>query len=226
MKNMVAVAEIEIDGKKFLINLEDGSHLPKGFLNEETTNKEVAEMLFNSDYIPKEKWIVPFDKNNINTKDGIADFLYLNSGSTGRMKLFLDIKKHLINPEVYWLGLACAYVGGDNHFKYNNEIRKCFTSNKPNKESLMDDEERKYLDNLPNKVKVYRAMSIDEYNTKEYGISWTTKRSVALFFRDKYFRNFDTVGKKKVIKEMWIDKKDIIAFFNSRNEFEIIYIKL
>ena len=63
-----------------------------------------------------------------------------------------------------------------------------------------------------------------ESKSGNHGISWTLKQDVAEFFAHAYIRNHATCGLKKTVTELVINKKDVIAFFNGREEFEIIYI--
>lgn len=67
-----------------------------------------------------------------------------------------------------------------------------------------------------------------EYHSRRFrynGISWTLKEDVARFFAFTYQRNFLTAKMKKVVVKIQVKKKDILAFFNGREEFEVIYLK-
>ena len=87
----------------------------------------------------------------------------------------------------------------------------------------MSQDERDYLQSLPSQITIYRGMTEIEYKSGNYGISWTLKKELAKFFADIYVRNNATCGLKKTIRELVIDKKDVIAFFDGRQEYEIIY---
>ncbi len=63
-----------------------------------------------------------------------------------------------------------------------------------------------------------------ESKSRNYGISWTLKKEVAEFFAYTYIRNHAICGLRKTVKSTVINKSDVVAFFNGRKEFEIIYI--
>jgi len=88
----------------------------------------------------------------------------------------------------------------------------------------MTTSEQRMLENLPDEVEIYRAMTKKEASGRAFGISWTLSKKVAEFFRDDYRRNHATNHLEKVIKEMVVKKSDIIALFNGRKEKEIIYV--
>ena len=140
------------------------------------------------------------------------------------MDKFLEIAPSLNDME-YWYLLADAYNSADNLFHYKKIIKGLFTSSRKHREYLMTEEERKYLSKLPDELKVYRAMTVTEYKSGDFGISWTLSKKVAKFFKDEYVRNYSTMNEPRVIKTMIIDKNQIIAYWNDRKEEEIIIMK-
>ncbi len=79
---------------------------------------------------------------------------------------------------------------------------------------LMTEEERNELEMLDNPVTVYRGVT--SYNSKNIKVlSWTLDPDVAEWFAHR----FDGVG---TVYQAEIGKKDIFAFFNRRNESEVI----
>jgi hypothetical protein len=144
--------------------------------------------------------------------------------SFNRFETFLKIKSQL-KGENYWYALRSSYQMSDNLFRFSNIIKNCFLSDEPKKDLLMDFEEYEYINNLPNQITIYRGMSELELKQESFGCSWSLKKSQAIFFANEYNRNFDTRHLKKVVHEITIDKSKVMAFFNSREEFEIIYFK-
>ena len=144
--------------------------------------------------------------------------------SFNRFPTFLKINSQL-KGENYWFALRTSYINSDNLFRFSKMIKKCFLKNEPQRESLMLPEEMEYYNNLPNQITIYRGMTEDELNQKAFGCSWTLKKEVAEYFAYTYSRNFDTSNINKVVHELTINKNEVIAFFNEREEFEIIYIK-
>ncbi|RMZ50070.1 hypothetical protein EB822_10355 [Flavobacteriaceae bacterium PRS1] len=89
----------------------------------------------------------------------------------------------------------------------------------------MSKKELKYLKELPPVITIYRGMTEEELLSGQFGISWSLKKNVAIFFAETYSRNSSTHKLKKVIHKITINKSKVIAYFNGRKEFEIIYIK-
>jgi hypothetical protein len=141
-----------------------------------------------------------------------------------KWQVFLSIKP-LLKGKKYWYALSSAYGMSDNLFHYRTDVRLAFSNNEPQREYLMSNTERTYLNRLPEKITIYRAMTENELKGKSFGVSWTLKKEVAEFFAKEYQRNYSTKHLKKVVHQMTIGKSEVIAFFNSRQEFEIIYIK-
>ncbi|MCA0363610.1 MAG: hypothetical protein LCH67_06175 [Bacteroidetes bacterium] len=157
------------------------------------------------------------------TKEEIKEKLFIGVSSFNRFQVFIDMIPKLKGKN-YWFALRESYEMSDNLFKYSDIIKKCFLKSEPERESLMFPEELDYLKSLPDKIIIYRGMTELELISKKFGCSWTLKKEVADFFAHTYQRNFDTKHLKKTVHKMTIYKKDVIAFFNGRNEFEIIYI--
>jgi hypothetical protein len=159
---------------------------------------------------------------NDKSKDRIINFLIL-AGKFYKFDYFFAIRKCL-TPKEYWKGLSYAYIHSENNLRNKKIIKKCFQSKLPYRNLLMTKSELKKLNSFPDKIKIYRAMTEKERNSKNYGISWTLNKEIALFFKNKYKENIDTYKHKKVIVSKTINKNKIIAYFNGRKEQEIIYI--
>ena len=130
----------------------------------------------------------------------------------------------ILHGRLYWYALSKAYTGSDDLFSYRHDVRLAFESSEPEREYLMIKSERTRLENLPNKLKIFRGMTERERDSKEFGLSWTLDREVAEFLATKYPRNISTQGEKKLVHEIEINKSDVIALFASRRESEIIYL--
>lgn len=141
-----------------------------------------------------------------------------------KWQVFLSIKP-LLKAKKYWYALRQTYTMSDNLFHYRNDVILAFSKNEPQREYLMNRQERIFLNSLPEKITIYRAMTEMEFKGKSFGVSWSLKKEVAEFFANEYQRNYATNNLKKRVHEMTIDKREVISFFNNRQEFEIIYIK-
>lgn len=142
-----------------------------------------------------------------------------------KFQVFLSIKP-LLEDKQYWYALSEAYCMSDNLYQYREDVRLAFSSPYHGREYLMNSKERKYMEKLPEEFTIYRGMSEAEFKSGNFGLSWTLKKDEAQFFANEYQRNYATRKDRKVVHEMVIHKKDVIAFFNGRKEFEIIYLPL
>lgn len=128
-----------------------------------------------------------------------------------RLQAFLSIANDLPD-EKYWSLLASIWTDTENAWQNLEQWRELFNSDRPKRERLMDRDEILAYDSLPDTVKVYRGC---QKGINEDGISWTLKRDKAEWFATR-------LGKDGVVLEKEVQKKDIIAVFTNRNEFEVI----
>ena len=141
-----------------------------------------------------------------------------------RIQAFLSISP-LLKGRLYWYALRQTYDCCDNLFDYRNDVKMSFRSEEPERQVLMNKKERDYLQNLPEQITIYRGMTEQEYKSGIFGVSWTLRYETAEFFAETYIRNFATNHLTKVVHELVVNKSEVIAFFNERKEFEIIYIQ-
>ena len=128
-----------------------------------------------------------------------------------RLNAFVQIADQLSDAK-YWSLLSSIWTDTENAWQNLDEWRKLFNSNRPHQERLMDRDEILALSSLPDTVKVYRGC---QKVVNEDGISWTLKRDKAQWFATRF-------SKDGVVLEKEISKRDIIAVFTNRNEFEVI----
>ncbi|QMU28118.1 hypothetical protein [Adhaeribacter radiodurans] len=167
----------------------------------------------------------------IKTPEKIDSLLFgIGVDSFTRFDAFIDIVGGINNNEpnissyLFWYGLKSAYTSSDNLYHLRDFVRRAFRSKRPNRDVLMNEEEKAILLALPDTLKIYRAMTVEEKLSGDYGVSWTLNLKVAEFFRDDYWRNIATQDKEKTIMELEIPKEKIIALFLEREEEEVIYI--
>jgi hypothetical protein len=68
-------------------------------------------------------------------------------------------------------------------------------------------------------------MTVEELESGDFGVSWTLSKERAEFFAFKYGRNLSTEGKPKIVHQLEVMKVEILAYFNERNEQEVVYIR-
>lgn len=84
------------------------------------------------------------------------------------------------------------------------------------KKHLMTEEDYKVYEQLPETFTIYRGVAVDR-NPK--GISFTQNLSTAKWFAHR----FDREDKKGYIQVATANKKNVLAYFNTRDEDEIVY---
>lgn len=85
-------------------------------------------------------------------------------------------------------------------------LRKC------NPKYLMGQENYEVYENLPDTFVVYRGL---QENAQEDGLSWTLSKDVAEWFASRFENNGEIIEKT-------VHKAEVIAYFNDREEEEII----
>lgn len=83
------------------------------------------------------------------------------------------------------------------------------------KECLMDSEDYEVYKNLPSSFTIYRGVAVGRVPK---GLSWTQNYSTAEWFANRFNRS----GKSGYIQKAIVNKGDVFAYFNSRNEDEIV----
>jgi hypothetical protein len=139
-----------------------------------------------------------------------------------RFPTFINSHKRYIGAE-YWYALGLTYVNGDGMASYRKESKMLFQSKQPSRHSLMNDEELEIYNNLPDELTIYRGMTVEEYESGDWSISWTLDKSIADFFATKYIRNGKDYGKTKIVHEVKITKDQVIAYFETERELIVIF---
>ena len=135
------------------------------------------------------------------------------------MKVFLKYQETFSDQE-YWENLKDVYITQDYMLLPYAAYKAIFNSNRNKKEFLMNDDERSFLENLPEQIKIYRGGAKKEVK-KGYGISWTLNKDIAQQFVD---RKKHLAKDEMTILQLEISKSEVVAYFNERNEEEIIYL--
>lgn len=132
---------------------------------------------------------------------------------------FLKFSKNYFSKEDFSKFLADSWVfsecPNDDKNVSISELIKWYKQ--ADKKSLMEPEDYAYWEALPNKVTVYRGVCLG-HNPK--GLSWTDNKEKAEWFRDRW-KDVDK-NNTRVLLKATIDKKHCLAYFNTRNEMEII----
>lgn len=120
---------------------------------------------------------------------------------------FIEIKDNLTDED-YWTILRALWI---EKGKCTNEWKNLLFCKRKRQHKIMKSSDRQFLSKLPKVVTAYRvSFSADSENKW----NWTLSKE----FAEKYIKNKPNA----FIEEKQIEKKKIFAYFNSRNEHEII----
>lgn len=150
----------------------------------------------------------------------VLDDILLFSQTSERISVFKRYASS-VDDATYWTELKNCYMMQDYKKISFKLLKSLFLADRPQKELLMNDEESAIFSHLPAEFTVYRGTTAKE-KSPNLGLSWTLKKEIAQQFSDK--KSISQHAKGVVLTEH-IKKSDTIAYFNERQEEEIIYIK-
>jgi len=130
-----------------------------------------------------------------------------------RLQAFEEIQD-LLSDREYWSLLASIWTDTENAWAHLDLWREFFSSERESREYLMSADEQMAYEGLGESVKVYRGYQV---GLNKEGIAWTIKREKAEWFANRF-------GKKGKVVEKKVSKKEIIAVFTARNEYEVIIL--
>ena len=148
------------------------------------------------------------------TADVLNDILTRYGGNFGVWALFTRIvQAYRLTPQAFASGLAFAYVAGRpdraTAAQLFRIVRPC---------DIMSAEDVAALEELPARLTIYRGCSTSEAQGGAFGLSWTLSRAVAEWFAWRY----DAADRGRVVLCTTIDRADVLAYFRTRGEDEII----
>jgi hypothetical protein len=135
-----------------------------------------------------------------------------------RIDAFTDICWKMGDSK-YWTVLGDIYTDTENLHQNQELWVGCLTAERRYRSHLMTIEERAVLTNdLPAKdITLYRGFH--DPGTVQ-GLSWTTNSVVAKFFARRLAQD----GARCYVATGKVDRKDVIAFFDSRSEYEAVVL--
>ena len=131
--------------------------------------------------------------------------------------LWFKLVSEYLDEKDYAKLLADIWVRSENpNNDVNVSLDECIEFfKKANKSILMNEDEYKVYSDLPDMVHVYRGVSKGR-NPK--GLSYTLNKDKAIWFQNRYADK----DNKGFLIEKDIKKENILAFFSSRDEAEIV----
>lgn len=128
-----------------------------------------------------------------------------------RIEAFCKIMDDMSDSQ-YWELLGDIWVNSENIWQYEQVIQNLILSERPQKDYFMDEDEKEFLNNLPDQVAIYRG----HQSKNRKGWSWTLSYTHAQWFADRF-----DVKKAGVVRSV-IPKEKVIAVLTRRKEFEVI----
>lgn len=131
---------------------------------------------------------------------------------------YLKHAKSFLSKKDFDTYLAYVWISSENpNQDVNVPIRTLISWFKQaNRKYLMEPQELQYYNQLPPIVKIYRGVAVGR--AQQEGLSWTCNYNTAAWFANR----FNTANKNGYIIQGEIRKEDIFAYFNGRNEDEIL----
>lgn len=129
---------------------------------------------------------------------------------------FLSLAEPHLSQKDFSKILADAWIRSENPNMDKNFVKKSLVDmfKKADQSILMDGEEKDVFDSFDDTVTIYRGVT--SYNAKNIkALSWTTEYQTAEWFAHRF-------GEEGTVYEAQISKEHILAFFNGRNESEVI----
>jgi hypothetical protein len=161
---------------------------------------------YNETYLQKSDWL-----EKARAQQDWRTYLYTHERAY-RFYAFLDINRGL-DDQQYWELLADIWTDSENVWPFRSDWQWLWNSDRPMKRAAMREDERARLDDLPDVITIYRGQP--KRNAR--GMSWSLVRGTAAWF----------AGRRPAYGDGWlltatVNKRDVHAFKNDRNEQEII----
>ncbi len=221
-----AISPVALDGIPFL-----DSHpfldsviwydkmLKCGVNNLNVTNSDSLEFSDFSFTNPKvyDEWLTDFDR--IVDKAENITRLYMLYRDPYKLT-FMKFNADFMSKKDFAQYLSDAWVTEDNPNMDVNvppkESIKLFK--KADKKFLMEKDDFEYYQNLPDKIEVFRGVSVGR---TKYGLSWTDDKEKAEWFKNR-FSNFSGNKNKGLMLRAIVEKNDVLAYLNTRGEKELV----
>lgn len=130
-----------------------------------------------------------------------------------RYDWFLAHEKTFSDSE-YW-GLLRYVYQTVYPWKYRAQLRELFLSSRPGREWLMEDDDRKVFDSLPDVITIYRSSSVKDPGG---ALSWTTSISNAR----KYKKTYESEGMPQRLLTRTVKKSQAICYWCNLKELIVV----
>jgi hypothetical protein len=131
-----------------------------------------------------------------------------------RIGAFQEIEDEL-DDAAYWDLLGELWTDSENIRQNPDVWFDLLRSERGSREAIMNTAEYEALQAMPDTITVYQGHT----GTRDDGWSWTTARHTAVWFAHRFA---ELEHDDPVVTEGTVSKADVIAYFTSRNESEIL----
>ena len=196
------------------------------FLNELIKDFLENERPIEATFIKLHKWF----RELILTKKDAIHWEKVMMASPENLIEILRSHSYIIPDKIYWQMVSDCYTRSNLAHSHMHIILDYLNDKRPDKDYLMDEEEREFFINLPDEVTIYRGCTKKEIRSGNFRISWTLDKKVAEFFAYTYINPIHEVRseEKDISKfdviEKTVSKKDLLCYFGGREEAEVLYI--
>lgn len=119
-----------------------------------------------------------------------------------------------MDDETYWSLLADVWQHQEQVGVCHEIFTDLFLSDRPQREKLMEDDERAALAQLPEQVTIYRGVTGDE----DEGFSWTTDKRIAEWFASRAATTYTFAKNNPLVMTGTVNRKDIVAYLLEEKE--------
>ena len=172
---------------------------------------KMVDLTKESDY---NKWLEGLD--SLIDRVPIATLFSVYINDAWRLTWLKYAKSHLSQKDFSEF-LGMAWVSAENpNMDANVKIPALISwFRSADKKALMDEEDYRVWESLPEIVTLYRGVSVGR---ERYGLSWTRNRELAEWFRGRFAK----VGQKGTLLSVTVPKEMCLCYFNSRGEEEVV----
>ena len=151
----------------------------------------------------------------IDESDLLRNYMFIRT--PWKLTWFKYVNEYL-SEEDYAKYLEDAWVSEENPNMDLNVSRKESIGyfKKANKKFLMNEEDYAYYKELPEELTVWKGVSPGRVSM---GLSWTDDKEKAGWFKERFE---GMSGEEGLLLEAKINKKDVLAYFNTRGEKELV----
>jgi hypothetical protein len=134
-----------------------------------------------------------------------------------RFNALQAVQDKFINGEDYWRVVGNVWTDSENIYQHFAAWKRLWGSDLAGRQAMMDEDELEELAAMPEILTVYRGF---ELKSAQRGLSWTTNRDKAVWFA----KRLREPRQKSLVAQATVQKKDVLAYFNGRNENEVVVL--